>query len=157
MILGSTSMPTDTKNMAPKRSFTGATSFSILPASMVSASMLPITNAPKAELKPTFVDTTAIKQHSPSDTMSRVSLLMSLRVRRRKRGTAKMPTTNHSTRKKPIFMTEPIISPPSGLEPLASADSITIITMASTSSSMSTLITGPANFCCRSPISVNAL
>lgn len=50
-----------------------------------------------------------------------------------------------------------IISPPSGLEPLASADSITIITMASTSSSMSTLITGPANFCCRSPISVNAL
>ena len=68
-----------------------------------------------------------------------------------------MPTTNHSTRKKPIFITEPIISPPSGLAPLANADSITIITMARTSSRMSTLITGPANFCCLSPISLNAL
>ena len=147
MIFGSTSIPTDTKNTAPKRSFTGATSFSIFAASMVSARMLPITNAPNAELKPTFVETTAMRQHRPSDTMSSVSLLTSLRVERRNHGTAKMPTTNHSTRKKPILTTEPIISPPSGLLPLAMADSITIMTMASMSSRMSTLITGCANFC----------
>ena len=109
--------------------------------------MLPITNAPNAELKPTFVETTAMRQHRPSDTMSSVSLLTSLRVERRNHGTAKMPTTNHSTRKKPILTTEPIISPPSGLLPLAMADSITIMTMASMSSRMSTLITGCANFC----------
>ena len=124
---------------------------------MVSARMLPMTKAPKAELKPTFVDTTAIRQQSPSDTISSVSLLMSLRIRRRNRGTAKMPTTNQRTRKKPIFITAPIISPPSGFDPEANADSITIMTMARTSSRMSTLITGWANFCCRSPMSVNAL
>ena len=82
---------------------------------------------------------------------------MSLRLRRKIKGTANMPTTNHSTRKKHILSTEPIISPPSGLEPLAKADSITIITMASTSSSMSTLMTGWANCCWRRPMSVNAL
>lgn len=47
---GSTSMPTDTKKMAPKRSFTGLTTRSMFSASTVSARMLPIMKAPKAGL-----------------------------------------------------------------------------------------------------------
>ncbi len=43
------------------------------------------------------------------------------------------------------------------LAPEANADSITIITMASISSRMSTLITMLANLCCRNPRSSNAL
>ena len=156
-IFGSTSMPTDTKNMAPKRSFTGATSFSILSASMVSDMIEPMTNAPKALLNPTFVDSTAIRQHSPSDTMSSVSSLMSLRTDLRTSGTTKIPTTNHSIRKNTIFTMLPIIWPPSAPLPTAMADSITIMTIASTSSSMSTLITGPVNCCCLRPMSLKAL
>ena len=47
---GSTIMPTETKKMAPKRSFTGAVTRSMLSASTVSARMLPIMNAPNALL-----------------------------------------------------------------------------------------------------------
>ena len=124
---------------------------------MVSASMLPITNAPKALLKPTWVETTAMRQHSPSATTSSVSSVMSFLTLRRNMGKTEMPTTNHSMRKKAIRMTLPSISPPSGLLPCATDDSITIMTMARMSSSMSTLMTSPANCCCRSPISSNAL
>ena len=139
-ISGSTSIPTDTKNTAPKRFFTGSTSLIILSASTVSAKIDPMTNAPKALLKPTCVDRTAIAQHKPSDTMSSVSLLISLRMERNIHGIRNIPTTNQSTRKKPIFAT-----------------SITINTMARMSSSMSTLITNPAKRCCRKPRSSNAL
>ena len=149
-------MPTETKKMAPKRFFTGSTSFSMRSASMVSARMLPMMNAPKADEKPTLVENTAMAQHSPSDTTSSTSALMSGRTRRRKSGTAKMPTTSHNTRKKPIFSTDPSIWPPSTLPP-AMALSITIITMARMSSRMSTLITSPANCCWRSPRSSKAL
>ena len=47
---GSTIMPTETKKMAPKRSFTGVVTRSMLSASTVSARMLPIMNAPNALL-----------------------------------------------------------------------------------------------------------
>ena len=53
IIPGSTIMPTETKKMAANRSFTGFTKRSIFSASSVSASIEPITNAPKAEEKPT--------------------------------------------------------------------------------------------------------
>ena len=79
-IFGSTSIPTETKKMAPKRFFTGSTSFSMRSASMVSARMLPMMKAPKADEKPTFVEKTAIAQHRPNETMSSTSLLMSLRT-----------------------------------------------------------------------------
>ena len=147
MICGSTSIPTDTKKMAPKRFLTGSTNFSIFSASTVSARMLPMIKAPKADEKPTLVEATAMAQHRPRDTMSSTSLLMRRRTRRRKIGMAKMPTTSHSTRKKPIFTTEPSICPPSGLLPLAIALSITIITIARMSSNISTDITSPANCC----------
>ena len=127
--------------MAPKRFFTGSTSFSILSASIVSARMLPMTKAPKAELKPTAVEIHAIRQHRPKATMTIVSSVISRRVCRKNVGTMKRPTTNHSTRKKPIFNTESSICPPLGSLPLAIADSITIMTM------MSTLITSEAKPC----------
>ena len=154
---GSTSIPTDTKNTAPKRFFTGSTTLIIFSASTVSAKILPITNAPKALENPTCVEMTAIRQHNPSDTTRRVSSLMSLRTERKNIGMSDMPTTNHRMRKKPMRSTLPIISPPSGLLPLATADSITIITIARTSSNISTLITSEAKCCCRSPMSSKAL
>ena len=156
-MFGSTNMPTDTKKMAPNRFLTGSTSFSIFSASTVSARMLPMMNAPNADEKPTFVENTAIAQQRPSDTISSTSALISLRTLRRKMGIAKMPTTSHSTRKKPIFTTDPNICPPSGLLPEAMALSITIITIASMSSNISTDITSPANCCWRSPRSSKAL
>ena len=140
-------MPTETKKMAPKRFFTGSTRRMIFSASTVSARMLPMTKAPKAELNPTCVLKTAMPQQSPKETMRSTSLLMSLRTERRKSGMAKMPTTNQSTRKKPILSTLLSIIPPSGLLPEAMAASITIITMAMMSSRMSTLITIPAKRC----------
>ena len=79
-MLGSTSIPTDTKKIAPNKFFTGSTKRIILSASMVSANMLPMTKAPKAELNPTLDETQAIAQQRPRATMSMVSLLISLRV-----------------------------------------------------------------------------
>ena len=156
-ILGSTNMPTETKKIAPKRFLTGSTNLMIFSASTVSARILPMTKAPKALEKPTLVERTAMPQHNPKATMSKVSLLMSLRTERRKRGMAKIPTINQSTKKKAILMTEPNICSPSGLLPPAMAESITIITIARISSRIKTLITMLANFCCRSPMSSNAL
>ena len=92
-------MPTETKKIAPKRFLTGSIRRSIFCASMVSASMLPMTNEPKAELKPTQEAKTAIPQQRASDTMSNTSSLTSLRTLRRKRGMKNSPTTNHNTRK----------------------------------------------------------
>ena len=129
----------------------------ILSASTVSAKILPITKAPKAALNPTRVDITAIRQQKPNATISRVSLLSILRTERRKSGMAKIPITNHRTRKKPIFIILPTSCTPSGLFPLAIVLSITIITMARMSSNMSTLITVEAKPCCVSPISEKAL
>ena len=156
-IFGSTSIPTDTKKIAPKRFLTGSTSFSIRSASMVSAKMLPMIKAPKAEENPTAEENTAMAQQRPRAMMSNTSLLISLRTDFRNRGTTNIPTTSQRMRKKPIFITEPSICPPSGLFPLAMALSITIITMARISSSMSTLITIPANCCSRRPRSSKAL
>ena len=81
IIAGSTIMPTDTKNTAPNRSFTGATSRSIDSASAVSARMDPIMKAPNAGEKPVLDAITTIAKHKPSATMSNVSSLISRRQR----------------------------------------------------------------------------
>ena len=124
---------------------------------MVSARILPITKAPKAELKPARVAMTAIRKHNPNEMMMSISSVISLRVFLRNSGMRKMPTTNHKMRMKPSRRTLISIIPPSGLLPLAMVDSMTIMTMASTSSKMSTLITSEANRCWRSPMSSKAL
>ena len=100
---------------------------------------------------------TAIRQHKPSDTMRSVSEFISLRTLRRNIGITKIPTTSHTVRKKAMRSIEFTIWLPSGELPLATALSITIMTMARMSSRMRTLITKPANFCWRSPRSSNAL
>ena len=50
---GLTSMPTDTKKMAPKRSLTGPTTLPMRSASLVPARIEPMTKAPRADEKPT--------------------------------------------------------------------------------------------------------
>lgn len=70
---GSINIPTETKNMAPKRSFTGLIICSICSASIVSARIDPITKAPKAEEKPAFVAMMTIPRHSPRLTINKVS------------------------------------------------------------------------------------
>ena len=65
MIVGLTIMPTDMKNTAPNKSFTGLTMRSMRSASLVPANMEPMTNAPRAIEKPLFTENTAIKKHKP--------------------------------------------------------------------------------------------
>ena len=156
-ILTSTSIPTETKKMAPKRFFTGSTKRIIFSASTVSDRMLPMTKAPKALLKPTSVLITAMPQQRPRETTSNTSLFTSFRVARRNQGMAKMPITNQRIRKKPILRIEPNIFPPSGFPPEATAASITINTIARISSRIRTLITMPVKRCWRNPKSSNAL
>ena len=66
---GSTSIPTPTKNTAPNRFFTGVIILCITSASMVSASMAPITKAPNAVEKPTQSANTTMAKHKPTATM----------------------------------------------------------------------------------------
>ena len=70
---GSINIPTETKNIAPKRSFTGLIICSICSASMVSAKIDPMTKAPKAEEKPAFVAMITIPRHNPRLTINKVS------------------------------------------------------------------------------------
>ena len=82
----STIIPTETKNMAPKRSFTGATRCSICSASTVSARMLPMMKAPKAAEKPTAEAMTTMPKHRARAVISIVSLLISDLTLRRNKG-----------------------------------------------------------------------
>ena len=86
IMAGSTIIPTDTKKMAPNRSFTGATSFSMDSASTVSARMEPIMKAPNAAEKPASAASTTIRKHMPTATTNKVSADIHLRTRFRKVG-----------------------------------------------------------------------
>ena len=99
IMAGSTIIPTETKNIAPNKSLTGATSFSILSASTVSAKIEPMMKAPKAGEKPTFAASTTIPKHIAKETISNVSLPIHLRERFRKIGIRYIPTTNQRIRK----------------------------------------------------------
>ena len=83
---GSISMPTETKKMAPNKSFTGFTICSICSASIVSARIDPITKAPSAEENPALVAIMTIPRHRPILTISRVSSLRKVRALFRKEG-----------------------------------------------------------------------
>ena len=72
-IIGSMSIPTETKKIAPNRFFTGCNSCSIRSASIVSARIEPIRNAPKAEEKPACVAMMTIPRHNPMLVMRSVS------------------------------------------------------------------------------------
>ena len=83
---GCISMPTDTKNTALKRFFSGVTRRCITSASMVSARMAPITKAPRAVEKPALPASTTMPKHRPTATSSSVSSVIYLRIQRRKVG-----------------------------------------------------------------------
>ncbi len=70
---GSTIIPTEMKKTAPKRFFTGCTTFSILSAAIVPARIDPMTKAPSSREKPQITEKTAIEKQSPIETISSVS------------------------------------------------------------------------------------
>ena len=95
-------------------------------------------------------------RQSPMPMMSRVSELRKRRVALRTLGSTNTPTANHITRKKASLVTLYSISPPATLSFMAMDDSITIMSTANKSSTISTANTSPANFLCCMPRSVNA-
>ena len=153
----STIMPTETKKMAPKRSFTGATRCSICSASTVSARILPMMKAPNAAENPTEDAITTMPKHKARAVISMVSLLINDFTLRRNSGMRKMPTTNQRTRKNMSFRMDMSICVPSNSLLTANVESITMSTMAKMSSMMSTLNTSLAKRFSRSPISSKAL
>ena len=86
IIAGSTIIPTDTKKIAPKRSFTGFTNRSMDSASIVSARIEPMINAPNAAENPVLAAITTIPKHNANDTISKVSSPINLRQRFRNSG-----------------------------------------------------------------------
>ena len=154
---GSTNMPTLTKNIAPKKSFSELIEFEIRSESVVSAMILPIMKAPNAGLYPTLDAITTIRKHSPTLTISSVSVLMYFLNLRKKSGIIKTPTKNHSSRKKPSFSKLFKSSTPSNFLLTAKALSITISKIPNISSNIRTESTLEAKFCNLSPKSSKAL
>ena len=70
---GTISIPTETKNMAPKRSLIGFTIRSILTACTVPASIDPAINAPSADENPMRLAITTIPMQKPTATTSAIS------------------------------------------------------------------------------------
>ena len=68
-------IPTETKNMAANRSFTGFTNFSIFSASIVYANNDPMTKAPSAEENPALVEIITIPRQNPNAMINKVSSL----------------------------------------------------------------------------------
>ena len=78
---GSTSMPTETKNTAPKISFTGVKRCSIFSEFGASAISEPIIKAPSAAEKPRCVARTTMPRQRPMEVTSIVSLFISFSER----------------------------------------------------------------------------
>ena len=64
---GTIIIPTETKNIAPKRSLSGVTIRSILTDSTVPARIDPAIKAPRADEKPRRLATTTIPRHIPTE------------------------------------------------------------------------------------------
>jgi len=153
---GSTSIPTDTKKMAPNKSLTGLIICSMRSASIVSARIDPMIKAPKAAEKPVFVATTTIPRHKPSAITSNVSSFISFFTFFRKAGIINIPTRNQRIRKKATFRILPIISSPANSWLTAIVESKTIIIMATRSSTTNVPNTIPVNRWLRNPRSSKA-
>ena len=98
MSTGSTIMPTEMKNTAPKRSFTGVMMRSMRSASVVPASIEPITKAPRASENPDHTASVAMPKHSPMAMMSKSSSPMKRLNFLSRLGMTKMPTVNQMMR-----------------------------------------------------------
>jgi hypothetical protein len=153
---GSSIMPTDTKKMAPKRSFTGFTKCSIRSACTVPASSAPMMNAPKAALKPALAAITTMIRHRAMAVISKVSSFISLRDRRSSVGMRKMPTANQRIRKKPNLPSSHSMACPLKCWLTATVLSSTINSTATTSSITNTPTTMVAKTCVFSPSSSKA-
>ena len=154
---GLTIMPTEMKKTAPNRSFTGEIRRSMRSASMVPARIEPMTKAPNAAEKPDFIENSTMAKHSPMAMMSICSSLMYRLKRLNNVGIRKMPTVNHMIRKNDSLRMLLTISPPLTLLFSAIDDSITIITTANRSSTMSTANVIGTKRRCRMFRSVKAL
>ena len=147
---GCMSMPTDTKKTALKRCFNGVTRRCITSASMVSASMAPMTKAPRAVLKPALSASTTMPKQRPTATSSSVSSVMYFRIQRRKVGIRYIPNTNHTIRKKTSFTILHTSCPPSKVLLTLMVLNTTSSNTATISSTTSTPVTVEVNFCCLS-------
>lgn len=134
---GFTSMPTETKKTAPKRSLMGAIRCSIFSALGASAISEPMMKAPSAEEKPRCVASTTMPRHRPIATMTSVSSFIRRCAHLKKLGTRYMPSTNQSTRKN---TRRPMLSSSSSEDTFvvatASVASSTIMIMPAISSTM---------------------
>ncbi len=142
---GATIIPTETKNMAPKRFLIGSTILSICSLSIVSARIDPITNAPRAEENPTEVARATIPKQSPMLTISRISSLRYFFAFSSRVGMMYIPTKNQSMRKNSSLAMFMSISLPSNCWETAMVDSNTISTMAIRSSTTRVPKTIPAH------------
>src|SRR6187402_119710 len=103
---GAINIPTDTKNTAPNKSFTGFTKCSICSACVVSAMMEPIMKAPSAGEKPTLAAKLTIVKHSANEMMSNISSVSKCLVFLSTVGMIKIPPKNQITRKNTSFNTD---------------------------------------------------
>ena len=135
---GSTIIPTEMKNTAPKRSLTGVMMRSMRSASTVPANIEPITKAPSASEKPDLTENTAMRKQRPMAIISIISSVRKLRKRLKSEGSRNTPTVNHITKKNDNLSTLRSISPLSTVLLMATLESTTIMTTAKRSSTMST-------------------
>ena len=143
---GLTIIPTETKNTAPKRFLMGVVSLWIISASSVSARMVPMMKAPKADEKPALLASHTMKKHSPTANTVRVSSDMNLRVNFRMDGMRKTPPMYQTSRKNTSFPTLNSSSLPSKVVLTAKVERTTIMRMAARSSTTSTPMTLLVNF-----------
>ena len=134
MIAGSTIIPTETKKMAPKRSFMLLIDKEICSPSRVSASSEPITNAPSADEKPAAVASATMPKQRPTERITSISSFITRRPFLKRVGIRYMPTTNQSTKKKRSLSSARTISPPANCLLTAIVESRTISTTARRSS-----------------------
>ena len=144
-IAGLTNMPTETKKIAPNRSFTGLMMCSICSASTVSASIDPMIKAPSAAENPVSVARTTMPRHRPSAIINKVSSFINRFTFFKIKGMMNIPIRNQSTRKNMTFRTLMISSSPANCWLTAIVESRTIINMATRSSTTSVPKTIPVN------------
>ena len=89
-------IPTDTKKIAANTFFSGAIRCSIRCDSSVSASTIPITNAPSALLNPASSAVSTIPRHRPRERMISISSFRYGRTLRSNVGIINIPQTNHT-------------------------------------------------------------
>ncbi len=95
---GDKSMPTDTKKMAPKKSFKGLKSLSMRWPCTVPARTEPARNAPSAEEKPMEFASATMHRHSATDVISMISSVRAAATRASSDGTITMLSANHTSR-----------------------------------------------------------